>query len=414
MILFPLTRLGVGGEMANPCKVALISHSYIESASRQKLAFLSQATNFQLITPCWYPTPYGRYDVDREFHQNVPVKSYPIFFPHFKRTSTRWLLRSRDLGLSEFSPNIIHIENEQHSWIVCQTLLYRKMFAPAAKIIVFLWNNLQEHGVKARLLEHLAQLNRRFIDFFICGNVAGKEILIAKGIPADAVEVLPQYGVDPDIFHPYSDERIELTRAMLGIQRQEFTIGFVGRFVEEKGLLDLVEAAGRLRQLSKRRICLLLTGKGGLESKLRADCARLDIKLILLSGRRYHEMAEVMNVLDVLVLPSQSKRFWKEQFGRVLIEAMACGVPVIGSDSGEIPNVIGEAGLTFHECNRQELAECLRLCCENESFRLTLRDRGIARVLNKYTNQQIAYRTLEIYDRLLVTHEVKGGVPQNI
>jgi len=48
-----------------------------------------------------------------------------------------------------------------------------------------------------------------------------------------------------------------------------------------------------------------------------------------------------MNSLDVLVLPSRSRSFWKEQFGRVLIEAMACGVPVIGSSSGEIPNVIG-------------------------------------------------------------------------
>jgi len=229
--------------MANSCKVALISHSYIESASRQKLAFLGKATDLQLITPSWYPTPYGRYDVDFEFNHNVPIKSYPIVFPHFMRTSTRWLLSSRDLGLSRFSPDIIHVENEQHSWIVCQALLYRKVFAPKAKVILFLWNNLEEYGIKARLLEHLAQLNRRFIDFFICGNLAGKKILEAKGIPEANVEVLPQYGVDPEIFRPYSDERIELMRAMLGIQRQEFTIGFVGRFVEEKGLLDLVEAA---------------------------------------------------------------------------------------------------------------------------------------------------------------------------
>jgi L-malate glycosyltransferase len=400
--------------MASLLKIAFISHSYLESSCRRKLLYLAQATDFQLITPSWYPTPYGRYEVDFEFNHNVPVKSYPIVFPHFMRTSTRWLLNSRDLGLSQFLPDIIHIENEQHSWIACQTLLYRRMFAPKAKVVLFLWNNLEEFGIKTRLLEQVARINRRVIDFFICGNFAGKKILEAKGIPEEDVEVLPQYGIDPEIFHPYSNERIELIRAKLGIQRQEFTIGFVGRFVEEKGLLDLVEAAGRLSQLSNRKISLVLTGKGDLEPKVRAECARLDIKLILLSARKYHEMAEVMNVLDVLVLPSQSRRFWKEQFGRVLIEAMACGVPVIGSDSGEIPNVIGEAGLIFHECNRQELAECLRLCCENESVRLTLRDRGIARVLSKYTNQQIAHRTLEIYDRLLVTDEANGRVPQNI
>src|SRR5262249_4080897 len=142
--------------MANPYKVALISHSYIESATRQKLGYMAQVIDLQLITPSWYPTPYGRYDVDFYFHQNVPIKTYPILFPHFTRTSTRWLLCNRDLGLARFSPDIIHVENEQHSWIVCQALLYRKMFAPAAKVVLFLWNNLEAYSIKARLLDHLA------------------------------------------------------------------------------------------------------------------------------------------------------------------------------------------------------------------------------------------------------------------
>ena len=54
-----------------------------------------------------------------------------------------------------------------------------------------------------------------------------------------------------------------------------------------------------------------------------------------------------LRALDALVLPSESTPLWKEQFGHVLIEAMACGVPVVGSDSGAIPEVIGEAGLLF-------------------------------------------------------------------
>src|SRR5215469_9496019 len=166
-------------------KVAFISHSYVESACRRKLAHLSQAIDLQLITPSSYPTPYGWYKLDSEFNPGLDILSFPIQFFHIERTSTRWFLRSSDLGFSRFKPDIIHIENELHSWIVCQALFCRKWSAPQAKVVVFSWENLplQEQGLKARGLEYLARLNRQFVDFFLCGNVAGKEILIAKGVP---------------------------------------------------------------------------------------------------------------------------------------------------------------------------------------------------------------------------------------
>jgi L-malate glycosyltransferase len=397
-------------------KVAFISHSYVESACRRKLVHLSEATDLQLITPSSYPTPYGWYNLDFEFNTGLDILSFPIQFFHTKRTSTRWFLRSTDLGFSQFKPDIIHIENELHSWIVCQALFCRKWRAPQAKVVVFSWENLplQGQGLKARGLEYLARLNRQFVDFFLCGNVAGKEILVAKGVPAERISIVPQFGVDPDAFHPSRPELTKSSRRDLGISQQAFVIGFVGRFTQEKGLLDLVEAAGRLSKVLPREVVLLLTGKGGLEEQVRRRCAQFSPKLIVLAPRKYHQIAEVMNILDVLVLPSQSRSFWKEQFGRVLIEAMACGTPVIGSDSGEIPNVIGDAGLIFRECEHEELFMCLHLCGENETFRLMLRERGLARVLNSFTNQKIAQQTLEIYDRLAVANPANDRVPQYV
>jgi glycosyltransferase involved in cell wall biosynthesis len=107
-----------------------------------------------------------------------------------------------------------------------------------------------------------------------------------------------------------------------------------------------------------------------------------------------------MNSLDVLVLPSRSRSFWKEQFGRVLIEAMACGVPVIGSSSGEIPNVIGDAGLVFKEGDSAQLCEKLKLYCDDEGFRTACALKGLQRVLNSFTNERIAQRTLAVYERV--------------
>ena len=394
-----------------PHKVAFISHSYVESAYRRKLVYLAQNSDLRLITPLSYPTPFGWYPLDFEFNSGVTIQSYPIHFLHLKRTSTRWLLRSSDLGFSRFQPDIIHVEMEPHGWITCQALLYRRLFAPQAKVIIFSWENLtlREQGTKARTLEYLSRFNRQFVDFFICGNIAGKQILVTKGIPADKIAILPQCGFDPEVFWPYSPEQRKTCRRELGISQTEFAIGFVGRFVEEKGILDLVEAVGRLKACSQRGLVLILVGKGPLEEGVRLRAGELGIRLVLLPSRKYHEVVATMNALDALVLPSRSTSFWKEQFGRVLIEAMACGAPVIGSNSGEIPSVIGDAGLIFPEGDAGQLSECLRLCCDNESFRLELGKRGLDRVLKNFTNREIARRTLEIYDKVTGQNDMEDA-----
>jgi glycosyltransferase involved in cell wall biosynthesis len=101
--------------------------------------------------------------------------------------------------------------------------------------------------------------------------------------------------------------------------------------------------------------------------------------------------------LDALVLPSRTMPNWKEQFGRALIEGMACGVPVIGSDSGEIPNVIGDAGLIFEENDAAGLRRQLLLLQQQPELRQELGQRGRQRVLERYTQAQVATQTVKVY-----------------
>ncbi len=98
-----------------------------------------------------------------------------------------------------------------------------------------------------------------------------------------------------------------------------------------------------------------------------------------------------------MVLPSLTRPNWKEQFGRVLCEAMACETPVIGSNSGEIPYVIDDAGLVFQEGNSQELAACVRRLLDDPQLYATLATKGRQRVLENYTQEQIAKQTYEVY-----------------
>jgi glycosyltransferase involved in cell wall biosynthesis len=98
---------------------------------------------------------------------------------------------------------------------------------------------------------------------------------------------------------------------------------------------------------------------------------------------------------------------WKEQFGHVLIEAMACAVPIIGSDSGEIPHVIDQAGLIFPEGNAVALAARLRLLMENSDRRLSLAEAGYRRAISRYTNRALAKQLLEFYEEIGVGR--RGG-----
>jgi glycosyltransferase involved in cell wall biosynthesis len=92
---------------------------------------------------------------------------------------------------------------------------------------------------------------------------------------------------------------------------------------------------------------------------------------------------------------------WKEQFGHVLIEAMASQVPVIGSDSGEIPHVIADAGLVFPEGNATALASCLSQLIHQPNLATILSKKGYERSINHYTNRSVAQRQLDFYRQIL-------------
>lgn len=385
----------------------------MEPGTRTKLVYMAKRHDVRFLAPSSYPTSYGWRDLGTTANSEPDIWTYPIHFLHFKRTSTRWLFRSHDLGLSDFQPDIIHVENESHSWITCQVLLYRRLFTPRSKVILFTWENLtvEEQGTKAHLLEYLSIYNRRLVDFFICGNTTGKDILLAKGIPAERVDVLPQWGIDPEVFYPYPPEQRTACRLRFGLSESEYAIGFVGRLVEEKGILDLLRATEKLRLDGKQTPTLVIAGSGNLEETIRSLCAKRHLKLVKVPPCSYQDVAQVMNALDVFVLPSQSRPFWKEQFGHVLIEAMACGVPVVGSDSGAISEVIGPAGLVFHERDHEQLFSCLQSCIQSDGLRSALRNKGLGRVIDNFTNAVIADRTLQIYDRLNEVEDRGRRVP---
>jgi glycosyltransferase involved in cell wall biosynthesis len=154
----------------------------------------------------------------------------------------------------------------------------------------------------------------------------------------------------------------------------------------------------------------VLLGRGELEAQIREEARRAGIldRLVIINSVPHDQVYRYINVMDTMVLPSETltaqttltAKGWKEQFGHVLIEAMACQVPVVGSDSGEIPHVIQDAGLIFPEGNGAALGECLIRLMESPGLRQALGQKGLDRVLAQYTNRALAVRLLNFFKQL--------------
>ncbi len=180
------------------------------------------------------------------------------------------------------------------------------------------------------------------------GNRDAEHVWRAKGYRGP-LTVIPQVGVEPDVFKP-------LDRQNAG-DADQFRVGYAGRFVEEKGIDVLLNALHDLGGEWQAD----LVGSGPDQPRLAELAQRLQIadRVRFLPWMPSAQTVDFYRSLDVLVLPSCSRSNWKEQFGRVLVDAMACGVPVIGSTCGEIPNVIGDAGLIFPEGDAAALRDQL-------------------------------------------------------
>ena len=152
-----------------------------------------------------------------------------------------------------------------------------------------------------------------------------------------------------------------------------FTVGYAGRLVESKGLRDLLAA---VRSLTAP-VELVLIGDGEMRSELEGQEIP-GSRVRVLSGLGHERMAEGFAQLDVLALPSLTTPTWKEQFGRVIVESLWCGVPVVGSDSGEIPWLIEltGGGLVFKEGDAASLARRLGELREDPALRERLAREG--------------------------------------
>jgi len=300
-----------------------------------------------------------------------------------------------------FRPHIVHVMNEATSRVHLQALVYRNLFLRKAKVFFFGFENILHVPDSPR--------SRRKWDF-ICrngngggyANTEGLQRVVELGYPPDNL-IVTYWGVPLDQFTP---SRNEVLRRELGIN-DKFVVGYVGRFLPEKGLLTLLHALKYLPE-SVHYLCV---GDGPWLDAFLAKVRALELE------SRVHWILRVpdgkvpayMNALDALVLPSETTLGWKEQFGRVLPEAMACGLSVIGSDSGAIPEIIGHAGRIFPERDCYALATAIRAFYEDPEMCRNLGRRGIKRAREHFSCETFAEKLVQLYLRTAGLEKCASG-----
>ncbi len=387
-------------------KILVASHTYIVDLNCEKLRALSQlepGIEVTVIVPKrWKPGGVQNKIITTQYCDEGRFRIIPV--SNFSQNHQGLLTFGADLIslLREFRPQIIQVEQGSRGLAYTQMIALNQFLGLKAKNIFFTWWNLPyKLKFPVSLIE---KYNLNHSHGIISGNQDGAEVLRQRGYEGP-IKVMPQLGVDEKLFTPTHQPELA---AKLGMEKSEFVVGFVGRFVQEKGLLTLLKALVTLKDKNWK---LLLLGRGPLESELMslAEENKIKDRIILVESVPHDQVCNYINLMSTLVLPSETANEfktltavgWKEQFGHVLIEAMACKVPVIGSNSGEIPYVIGDAGLVFSEGDPQALANCLVQLMNKPELAQSLGEMGYQKAMAKYTNKALAKQQLEFYKQLV-------------
>lgn len=380
-------------------KVLVISHTYISVINRDKWKVFAQRhpdISLTVIFPTQWPSCLFSHDVATEnlADQNSINCSFHALPARRTGNEVRYVYKTKPLLnlLKACRADLIHVEQGATALSFAQAIVLTKLLRLKTTFTFFTWINWQikptlGHRIFWRFIE---KLNISNSSGAFAGNQEAAKILRQLGL-TKPIQVLPQLGVDLNVFYPATTTHKQHT----------FRVGFIGRLVEEKGIFLLLQAFAQCAA-SNHNWQLIFAGKGPAYEQLTQEIKKFGLqdRVSIINSIPHHEIADLMRTLDILALPSFDTPTWKEQFGHVLIEAMACKVAILGSNAGEIPNVIGDAGFIFEQKNLADLTQKLNLLMQDSALRNSLASAGLQRVQQHYAHEAIADATHRFWKSL--------------
>lgn len=377
-----------GTVISNRLRVLFVSHTYVVGVNQGKLnAIAASGTEVGLLAPGkWKALEWNRsLDLENPYPR---LQLYPAPVLFSGRVGAYfyppWAIAH---VLTDFCPDLVQVEQEVFSLSAFEIALWAR--CTSKPLVLFCWENINRHLPLLRRWS--CQFVLDTVQLIIAGNHEAVDALRRRGY-AGPIEVMPQMGVDRSLFTPRLREP----------KNDQFHIGFLGRLVHQKGI-DVLLAASRLLREQGHHFRIVLCGTGPDREALRHEAQKQEVADLVTwrEAVSHKQVPEEMSKFDVLVLPSRTVPEWKEQFGHVLIEAMAMGIPVIGSTCGEIPNVIGRSDLVFPEGDATRLAAILERMIREPAWREEVEQYGMTRVCQHYTHERIAEQLVSLWDKIL-------------
>lgn len=371
-------------------RVLIVAHNAVGGSNRARVDALARMPDLdvRLVTPPWWGEE-GRWVDAREEHEEPRPYRWEIGRVAACGNGTRyWYRDTLPRLVRNWRPHVIDVYEEPFSLAAFQCELLRRAFRREAALVFYSAVNVQRRWrLPYRLTE---QVVLHAADGSYAPSREVGPLLRERGLRCQCWTI--PLGVDEQRFASQADETVHPFLAGIPGPR----IGFVGRIEPVKGLDVLLDAARR----SALDGTFVIAGDGSDKERLKGRTREMGLgeRVRYLPPVAFSGLPRFLRGLDVLVLPSVTLLpLHREQFGRVLVEAMAAGTPVVGSDSGAIPEVIGNAGLVVPEGDAVALGEAIRRVIGDKSLARELSERGIKRASEYYAWPAIARLTRVMY-----------------
>jgi glycosyltransferase involved in cell wall biosynthesis len=385
--------------MTMTTNILMLGHSYVVALNRRLCRELALAGGDRLdvtvAAPAFFqgdlqPIRLERADeADEPYRlEGVPTRLSKVPHVFFYSGKLRGLLRSRRW-------DVVHAWEEPYIAASAQAALH----TPRGSALIYSsFQNLPKHYPPPfNLIERYCL--RRASGWTAFGQTIADNLRDRPGYRERPTRTIP-LGVDVEVFRPDDAARRRVLQSLGWTDSGPPVVGFLGRFVPQKGIALLLDALDRLEPGSWRA---LWVGGGVLEGTLRAWAERHGERVRVVTGVGHDAVPGYLCAMDLLAAPSQTTPKWKEQFGRMLLEAMAAGVPVVASDSGEIPFVVDDAGRIVPEADASSWVAALRDLIASPAQRQELAARGLARARDVYAWPIVARQYLDFYEQVRST-----------
>ena len=365
-------------------KVLIIGHNFVVRENQKRIDYLLSAhkdISIKLITPKWWYENTQKFYLERKQCNDFQIIPAQTIFTGNNTLS--FYISKLFSTIIEFKPDIIEVFEEPWSLTLFQITLIKRIFRIKAKLICYSAQNIcKTFPFPFNFIEK--QNFKKLSAIHVCSKGV-QEVLLKKQY-LGMISIIG-LGLDLDAY-TFKEQ----------IKTNIIELGFIGRIVESKGIFDLLEAIAKIENCHLR-IC----GNGPDLGKLQAYISsnQLSNKVTILGAQNREGVINFYHSLDLLVVPSKTTQTWKEQFGRIIIEAYATGTSVLGSTSGSIPEIIGEFGLIFEEGNIADIISKIKIFTDDYTLWSNKKKAARDWVFSNFSWSTVANQFYNLYKAVL-------------